>query len=116
MSKRGRTKGKAFESRVARTIAEAIGVHDSDVLNSRGGKTEPDIHLSWHASALYPFHTECKDCKSIRMPAWLRQAEKDAPEGRIPTVVFKLHGNSKIYIAVPFDIWLERVSLNSRTI
>lgn len=76
---------------------------------SVGGR---DIVLHHSLRERYPFYTECKNAKSLNVPAWIRQAEEGVAKegsGDVPIVVFKLAGNSKKYVIVPFDHFLERV-------
>lgn len=100
-------KGKQFEKKIAELIAETIKLGERDVTSSRGGCTEPDIYLSEEAVRRYPYHTECKNQKTVRLPLWIRQAEKECPSKLVPTVVFKLHGSGKQYIVLPFTEWLK---------
>ena len=99
-------KGKDFEKRVAEDIAKTIHLSGRDVMASRGGCTEPDVYLSEEAVKRYPYHTECKNQKTLRVPAWIKQSTEEC--GKLtPTVVFKLNGSNKKYIVVPFNKWLE---------
>jgi hypothetical protein len=100
-------KGKNFEKLVAERIREAIKLGERDVAASRGGCTEPDIYLSEEAAKRYPYHTECKNQKTLRIPGWVKQSTNETPKGQTPTVVFKLHGSGQLYILLPFDEWLK---------
>lgn len=117
-SRRGRNnrkKGRAFEKEVAADIVKALDLHEKDVLNSRSGKTECDIHLSEEAYERFPYWIEAKNSKNLQVPAWLKQAQTDAaaaikvdhrPFAPTPVVVFKQHGSSKKYAIIDFDAFL----------
>jgi hypothetical protein len=63
-------------------------------------------------------HIEAKNQAKIQIEKWIKQAEEDCPEGKIPAVVF--HKQQKIedgkrtekardYICLPFEDFLEIV-------
>lgn len=101
-------KGRSFEKAVAEDIREALDLEETDVTHCRGGKTEPDVQLSCRARELYPFHTECKNQKTLRIPAWWRQSKDEAGKLK-PTLVFKIHGSSQKYIMLKLEDWLKEV-------
>lgn len=80
MSASERRKGVRFEQHVARVFREA-GFDCYRVPNSGGLRVKGDI-------AGIPAHIEAKDQAVLRMPAWLRQAATEAPEGDMPVVAF----------------------------
>lgn len=112
--RRNKQKGRQFERAVAQVIMDFFGLPETDVLNSRSGKKEPDIHMSAAAYEQCPLHLEAKNSKTLSIPAWIRQAEADAAsvgsEGRpypaTPVVVFKQHGDSQMYAVVDFKTLL----------
>jgi hypothetical protein len=51
-------------------------------------------------------HTEIKFCEKWCIPAWIKQAEADAPEGTVPAVI--LRRSRDIWrILVPLDHYLD---------
>jgi hypothetical protein len=117
-SKRGRrskAKGKSFEKSVALDIAAAFELKygitaDCDVTTTRSGQDDCDIGLSARAKELYPVWTECKDCKTLSVPAWLQQvaeAQTRHKDNRTPVIVFKQHGKSKKQAIIPFGHLLD---------
>ncbi len=112
IGKRARDKGKALQKRVAWMISQAIGLPVSDVRSCVGGKKEEDVELSQEALRRYPYHTECKNQKNLALPQWLRQAQQECG-GLVPTVVFKQHGSSRLWIVLPLEHWLEKITAES---
>ena len=99
-------KGANFQKSTAKDIQKTIDLGEDDVYSCHGGKTEADVKLSAEAKRRYPYHTECKNQKTLRIPSWIRQSEADAATGMEPTVVFKLPGGRKKYIILAFSHWL----------
>lgn len=109
-----KAKGKAFEKRICEMIASSIGMELSDVQNARSGKKESDIALSAEARKRFPYHVECKNQRSLNIPAYIRQMESDLTTHRkagtayaTGLVVFKQHGDGTPYALVRFDYLLK---------
>lgn len=116
-STRARTakaKGRNFEAEVAEDIRNAFDAHEDDVKRTPASVSGNDIivHHTLRARG-WVYYTECKNQKSLSVPAWLRQAEegrdRDSPD-LVPIVVFKTHGNSKKRVIMDFDHFLDLVT------
>jgi len=86
--------------------------HHEDVKRTPAAVGGKDIILHHSLVPRFPFHVECKNTKTLAVPAWIEQAEEGAAKdglGLEPVVVFKLPKNSKKYIIVSFDYFLEKV-------
>jgi hypothetical protein len=117
-SRRGRTsraRGRRFEKSTAEDIRAALNAHPEDVKlvsTSRWAGGGKDIIVHHALRARWPLHVECKDHKTLAVPAWIKQAEEAAVKenaGLEPIVVFKLAGNGKKYVIVAFDYFLKEV-------
>lgn len=111
-SKTSRARGRGFEKSTAEDIREALGAHPEDVKRTPAAVKGKDIILHHSLRPRFPFHVECKNTKTLAVPAWIEQAEQSAKEdglGLEPCVVFKLPKNSKKYIILSFDYFLEKV-------
>lgn len=78
---RSRRKGAAFEREMAKRFREVLPEAKRG-LQMQSGAEAPDVDAA-------PFWCECKVGASPRMEAALEQAERDAPNGRIPIAVTK---------------------------
>lgn len=109
-SRTGRAKGRGFEKSVAEDIREALGAHPEDVKRTPAAVGGRDILLHHALRPRYPYSTECKNTKTLNVPAWIKQAEETAGKeglGLEPLVVFKLAGNGKKYAIVEFEHYLK---------
>jgi hypothetical protein len=127
-SKRGkssRTKGASYERDVAKKFMKRFPQLDLVRTPSSGGfkKSANNKTLRGDTSNVnedYEFmlHIEAKNQAKIQIEKWIKQAEEDCPEGKIPAVVF--HKQQKIedgkrtekardYICLPFEDFLEIV-------
>lgn len=109
-----RAKGKRFEKDVAEDLAAFFGVPASDALHARSGKKESDVHLTSTLRRVWPFWTEVKNHVTLKIPAWLKQAESDAKldgTGLEPIVVFRQHRQSraKKYVVVDYAFFRDLV-------
>ena len=76
-----RTKGAVGERELAKVI-RAYGF--SCERTGRNGRTSEDV-----THDIPGVHLECKRREVLSIPAWLRQAEADAPADRVPVVAFR---------------------------
>lgn len=107
-SRTGRARGRKFEKSTAEDIRAALGAHPEDVKRTPASVGGKDIILHHALRERFPYGVECKDTKTLSVPAWLQQAEDNAEKDEsIPIVVFKLPRNAKKYVIVPFDHFLE---------
>jgi Holliday junction resolvase len=89
-----RRKGAAGE-REAAAIFRAHGFDCDRVPNSGGLRLNGDLYGS------VPVHVEVKRHETLRLPAWLRQAEAEC-DGRTPVVAFRQSGG-RWYGVLPLD-------------
>jgi len=101
-------KGRQFEYEIAERIAVALGLPKEDVRPSIAGASGMDIQLSNRAIKAFPYWVECKNHKTLKIPAWVRQAETGASKETTlqPVVVFKLHRGRKQYVVMELDHFL----------
>lgn len=95
--RKSRSKGAKGENDVAK-ILKGYGFEAS---RNRIGVTAQDI-----LHDVPGVHIEVKRAERLELPAWLRQAERDAPDGHAPAVVFRK--NSEPWrIVVPLNHYLD---------
>ncbi len=102
-------------------VAEALGLSsgitaDDDVVRTRSGQDDCDIGLSERAKAMFPYWLECKNQKTLSVPAWLQQvaeAQARRQDTRTPVIVFKQHRDSTPYAITPFKHFL-RLATNQK--
>ena len=118
-SRRGRTskaKGANFERAVAKKLKDVYGVEFVRTPLS-GGFLKNKIKSQDFKGDIVPadknvicvLHMEIKSQKIWSLPAWLKQAENDAPENSYPCVITHLHNTSKDYIMMGLDDFLRIV-------
>ncbi len=110
MGKRNKAKGSNFERTVAKKFKLAYNVElvrtpqsGGFAKNISGADDFRGDIVSADDKIELVLHIECKNAKNWSLPAWINQAESDAPEGKIPCVVFHKQGTSKEYIVLGLD-------------
>lgn len=114
--KNAKRKGSQYERNIAKRFQDRYGVELKRTPQSGGfaKKSEKaddyrgDITIVDTKQEL-ALHIECKNTKSLSLPAWLRQAEGDCPKDRKPIVVFHQYNSSKDYVCVSLDDFLSLV-------
>lgn len=93
-----RNRGKAAE----RAVAKALG---GKRVGTMGGE---DVHLDG------PWSAEVKSRKAFVALAWMKQAARNAPEGKTPLVVVHVHGgrHDEDLVIVRLKDWKEAVNGN----
>lgn len=105
MGKASRTKGAASE----RELASIIRDHGFDCARTaRNGLTSEDVTHTVPGVWL-----ECKRRETLAIPAWTRQAEKDAPAGLVPVVAFR-QSRQPWRVVLPLDEFLRLKQLERR--
>lgn len=66
-------------------VAAIMKAHDFEA--ERDGRLSTDLKHN-----VTGYHFEIKRCEKIEMMKWRRQAERDAPEGEVPVVVYRQSG------------------------
>ena len=105
--KRSRRKGSCFERDIAKAFAKAYGVELVRTPQS-GGFVKNALKAEEFRGDVVPadngivlaVHIECKNTQKWNLPAWLKQAEGDCPEGRAPIIVFHQYNSSKDYVCL----------------
>lgn len=118
--KRSKAKGSNYERDVAKMFKEQYNEELTRTPQSGGfakksSKAEEfrgDI-VSIDEKVDLKLHIECKNAKSWSLPAWLTQAESDAPKGKVPCVIFHKHGTSKNYITLSLEDFFKIVPKDS---
>lgn len=113
--RRSKRKGKRFEKTVADETADWLGVTsgitaDDDVQRTRSGGDDCDVGLSEEVQLVFPYWLECKDHKTLAIPAWIKQvkeAQKRNKDTREPVIVFKQYGDGQKYAIVRFECFME---------
>lgn len=77
-----RNKGKEGE----RELAKYLQTHGYD---TRRGQQYAGINGDADVVGLDGIHIECKRCEQVRDEAFLKQAERDARKGELPTVWYR---------------------------
>lgn len=114
--RRSRAKGSSFERTVAKKFKE---YYNADLMRTpqSGGFAKNSAKADDFRGDIVPvdknidltIHVECKNAKTWSLPAWLKQAESDCPEGRYPVVIFHKHGTSEDYITLSLEHFFELV-------
>jgi hypothetical protein len=127
-SKRGkssRNKGSSYERTIAKKFKDSLGVELTRTPQSggfaksstKGDDFRGDI-VSLDDTIEFLLHIECKDHSSWSLPAWIKQAEEDCPEGRIPVVIYhrrqKNEEGKRVqdvgdYVSIPLEMFLQIV-------
>lgn len=110
MGKPSRDKGGRGEREVA-AIFQAHGFDCERVPNSGALRIKGDLY------GTLPVHVEVKRQERIQLPAWLRQAAEEAPEGFPPLVAFRQNGEQWYGAApLPFLVALLAVADAARAL
>jgi hypothetical protein len=109
-ARRSRNKGAEFERKIAKLLEKAWGIKLSRTPQSGGFRKDAegfrgDIAPADRGVELM-FHLELKNQKAWSLPQWLRQAEADCPQGKIPVVIFHRHDSSEDYACLPLSGFL----------
>ena len=92
-----RQKGGQYERDIAKLFKEKFGITLSRTPMSGGfqkNKSGEDFRgdiTNLDKSIDFKLSIECKNQKAWSLPAWIRQAEEDAPEGKYPVVISHRH-------------------------
>ncbi len=89
MSALSRTKGAAFERKVANMLTDATGTAWKRRVRNHQG----DSDVVAESSVFDHLSIECKHAAVVCLPAWWRQAQAQAGENRMPVLVYKRSGS-----------------------
>lgn len=82
-----KNKGMDWQKEICSFISRLIGIEydqksDDCLIHSReSGLSGTDVVLRGEAKEKFPYSIECKNCKSISLPEWIRQAESNSEDG-----------------------------------
>ena len=85
-------KGKRGEREVATIINKTLGVNCRRTPNSGGLSFKGDIIDIDLDSPVHDCHFEIKNTKSLSIPAWIRQVQRDCSPHKTAILVFKHKG------------------------
>lgn len=112
-----KAKGRRLQDHVVKELmsgaynnCEECEEHDHPMWTPRKGDIKPaimgesgtDIKLSPAAKDHIPFDIECKNTERASVWQWIKQAEENAEEGRVPLTVFK-RNRSDVYAIIKLD-------------
>ena len=111
-------KGRRLQQQVASDLIKKINkvglmknepeLTDKDVKSLGMGQSGRDIELSTYAEKKIPFDIECKNTEKASPWQWIKQAETNTEQFRIPLVVFK-RNRSKTYAIIKWEDLLELI-------
>jgi hypothetical protein len=82
-----KNKGLEWQKEVCSFISELTGIEydqskDDCLIHSReSGLSGTDVVLRGEAKEKFPYSVECKNCKSLSIPDWVRQADSNSDNG-----------------------------------
>ena len=100
MGKTSRRKGSSYERVIAQILQEIWGEEFRRTPLSGGWskkKVTGDIVPVSRSKNNFPFSVECKNRKTLAVPAWLKQAKDDCPKNQIPLLVFHVARETEEY-------------------
>ena len=105
-----KSKGRRLQQRVARNILDAFPhLGEDDVVSTSMGAPGEDVRLSPTARIAVPLSIECKCVEKLNVWACLEQAERNAPDGTTPCLVFS-RNRAPTYAVVPWEFLLTLLS------
>lgn len=114
--KNAKRKGGNFERTVAKKFQNRYGVELKRTPQSGGFAKKSDKADDYRGDItivdtkqMLLLHIECKNQQKWSLPKWIRQAESDCPEGRVPIVVFHEHNTSNDYVTLKLEDFLNLV-------
>lgn len=118
--RRSRNKGSNYERSIAKRFAEVYGVELVRTPQS-GGFVKNSLKAEDFRGDVVPadstirleLHIECKNTQKWTLPQWIKQAESDCPEGRVPVVVFHQYNSSKDYVCLSLSDFMSLVPKNN---
>lgn len=106
MGKEQREKGKRFERKIATILRE----YYPDMVVRRTQQSDKAYESDVVVDGL-PIWWECHDSKNPAIYKKLDQMEGDAPENRVPVLVWKRTGDARIWVTLRLDNFLNFITL-----
>ena len=103
MGKTSRRKGASYERVVAQLLKTFWGEEFRRTPLSGGWSKKTitgDIIPVDRPKDNFPFSIECKNQKSVSIPAWLSQAKSDCPKTKLPLLMFHLCRDTDEYVCL----------------
>ncbi|MCQ2086627.1 MAG: hypothetical protein MJZ37_00925 [Bacilli bacterium] len=104
-----KNKGMEWQKEICSFISGLIGIEydqksDDCLIHSReSGLSGTDVVLRGKAKELFPYSVECKNCKSISLPEWIRQADSNSDNGNWILFVKSPLLESKKVVIMPME-------------
>lgn len=107
---RQKAKGNQYEMKIAKRLSTHLGIELRR--NPGSGNMErwkgDIIPIDDHDRIKWPWCIELKNQKTLMIPKWIRQTEREAEEmGKKPALIFHLHGTSKEYALIKLEDFME---------
>lgn len=102
-------KGRRFQQWLCQKISEITGFSwgssgDDYPIESRPmGQSGPDVRMETAVKRLFPYSVECKWQETWDVPAWVRQAQKNTPEGEDWLLFIRKNNMKNPYALVVMD-------------
>lgn len=114
LGKRSKLKGDGYERAIAKIFGAKYNINLKRTPQSGGFAKKSEKADDFRGDItvvddkiMLLLHLECKNQKTWALPAWIKQAEEDCPEGRVPVIVIHKHNTSKDYVVLSLDDFLE---------
>lgn len=111
--RRSRNKGANYERTIAKKLKEFFGVDFARTPQSGGFAKQKEKASNFRGDIVsidrdydISMHLELKNQTSWSLPAWIKQAEEDCPEGKRPCVVMHKANTSVDYITMRLEDFL----------
>lgn len=99
-------KGRSLEEHVAKTISKKLGAQVARDNRSGAGSHQKNDISDWFEA--FPFSTEVKNTKVLKLPEWWRKTVYNASVGRPALIVFAL--DDDVLATLPFDAVVDLVA------
>jgi hypothetical protein len=97
-----KARGRRFQQLIRDLLISKYPLLKEDISCTIMGETGVDIKLTPLAKTHIPFDIECKNTEKASVWEWIKQAEKNSVEGRVPLVAFT-RNRSNNYALIRFE-------------
>lgn len=111
--KRSRNKGANYERTIAKKLKEFFGIEFARTPQSGGFAKKSEKASNFRGDIVsidkdydISMHMELKNHNAWSLPAWIKQAEEDCPEEKIPCVIMHKPNTSIDYITMRLEDFL----------
>jgi len=108
--KNAKQKGNRYENQIANRLTKSLGI---DLRRNPGSgnmaRWKGDIvPIEDRDRIKFKWCIELKNQKTLKIPAWIKQAEEEGKEmGKKPVLIFHLHNSADDYAVVKLSDWEE---------